>query len=364
MKDTGRKIVARFLAGLAIGLCYVWLIVDARAASAASTSALGLCARVIVPSLFPFFVCSNLFCALGLERPMERVLSRVVEPLFGVPGSGAAALFVGLTGGYPSGAQSVGALYGGGSIDRKTAKRLLLFCNNCGPAFLFGVVGPSVFGSSLAGLLLYLVHVASSLLLGIFTRKSGHMQERTAQDAENVPSVSFSSALTASVKKSGQTALEVCMFVVVFGVVTAMVQTALRPVLPDWALVIVSGLLELSGGASALAEAAMPQGVKFAIASFFLAFGGLSVHAQTKAVLSSAGLDCLPVFFPKLLHALLAGVLSLPVYALFRAQLEVAQVFLPQAPALLLPAMELMLCAAICLAFRKMAGSNLRGDRV
>ena len=190
------------------------------------------------------------------------------------------------------------------------------------------------------------------------------MQERTAQDAENVPSVSFSSALTASVKKSGQTALEVCMFVVVFGVVTAMVQTALRPVLPDWALVIVSGLLELSGGASALAEAAMPQGVKFALASFFLAFGGLSVHAQTKAVLSSAGLEGLPVFFPKLLHALLAGVLSLPIYALFRAQLEAAQVFLPQAPALLLPAMELMLCAAICLAFRKMAGSNLRRDRV
>ena len=86
------------------------------------------------------------------------------------------------------------------------------------------------------------------------------------------------------------------MFVVVFGVVTAMVQTALRPVLPDWALVIVSGLLELSGGASALAEAAMPQGVKFALASFFLAFGGLSVHAQTKAVLSSAGLEGLPVF--------------------------------------------------------------------
>ena len=125
MKDTGRKIVARFLAGLAIGLCYVWLIVDARAASAASVSALGLCAKVIVPSLFPFFVCSNLFCALGLERPMERVLSRVVEPLFGVPGSGAAALFVGLTGGYPSGAQSVGALYGGGSVDHRSLFRNL-----------------------------------------------------------------------------------------------------------------------------------------------------------------------------------------------------------------------------------------------
>ena len=151
MKDTGRKIVARFLAGLAIGLCYVWLIADSEAASAASTSALGLCARVIVPSLFPFFVCSNLFCALGLERPMERVLSRVVEPLFGVPGSGAAALFVGLTGGYPSGAQSVGALYGGGSIDRKTAKRLLLFCNTAAPRFSSALSGHQSLEAALRG---------------------------------------------------------------------------------------------------------------------------------------------------------------------------------------------------------------------
>ena len=65
MKDRGQKTGTQFLAGLAIGLCYVWLIVDARAASAACVSALGLCARVIVPSLFPFFVCSNLFCALS-----------------------------------------------------------------------------------------------------------------------------------------------------------------------------------------------------------------------------------------------------------------------------------------------------------
>ena len=364
MKKTWRETGARFLTGLGIALCYVWLIADAASASAASVSALGLCARVIVPSLFPFFVCSNVFCALGLEKPVEKALSRVMEPVFGVPGSGAAALFVGLTGGYPSGAQSVGALYGSGSIDKQTAKRLLLFCNNCGPAFIFGVVGHTVFGSGLAGLLLYLVHAASSLLLGIFSRQKGNAHKNSARYMENSPPVSFSAALTESVKKSGQTALEVCMFVVVFGVLAAMAQAALRPVLPDWALVIVSGLLELSGGASALAEASMPVGAKFALASFFLAFGGLSVHAQTKAVLSSAGLGDLPVLFPKLLHALLAGILSIPVFALLRTQLEAAQAFSLGASTLPLAAGELALCAALCLSFRKMAGSNLRRNRV
>ena len=364
MKKSRRETGARFLAGLAIGLCYVWLIADAQAASAASAAALGLCARVIVPSLFPFFVCSNLFCALRLEKPMEKALSRVMEPVFGVPGSGAAALFVGLTGGYPSGAQSVGALYASGSIDRQTAERLLLFCNNCGPAFIFGVVGRAVFGSGSAGLLLYLVHVAAALLPGFFARKKGSTYERPSQSAEQAPPMSFSAALTESVKKSGQTALEICMFVTVFGVLGAMAQAALRPVLPDWALVIVSGLLELSGGAAALAEAAIPQGAKFVLASFFLAFGGLSVHAQTKAVLASTRLESLPVFFPKLLHALLSSALSIPVYALFRTQLEAAPVSSAQAASLPFAITELALCLALCLRFRKMAGSNLRGNRV
>ena len=355
---------ARFCTALGVGCCYVWLIADSRAASAAAVSALSLCARVIVPSLFPFFVCANLFCALHLNAPLEKALSRVMEPVFRVPGAGAAALFVGLSGGYPSGAQSVGALFESGSIKKDSAGRLLLFCNNCGPAFIFGVVGQTVFGSGLAGLLLYLVHAASALLLGFFAREKGGACRPAAPQARAAAPVSFSSAFTASVKKSGQTALEVCMFVVVFGVLGAMVQTALRPVFPAWALVVVSGLLELSGGAGALAAAAMPQGVKFMLASFFLAFGGLSVHAQTKAVLSSMELEDLPVFFPKLLHALLAGALSIPVYLLFAAQLESAQAFGAETAPLLLPAVEFFLCAAICLVFRKMAGSNFPAGRV
>ena len=171
MKQNSEKTRVRFLQALAIGACYVWLIVRPEDASLAAAGALSLCAKVIVPSLFPFFVCANLFCALHLTQPLERALSSVMQPVFGVPGSGAAALVVGLTGGYPSGAQTIAALYAAGSIDKKSAGRLLLFCNNCGPAFIFGVVGPAVFGSRLAGLLLYIVHCTSALLLGTLPRK-------------------------------------------------------------------------------------------------------------------------------------------------------------------------------------------------
>ena len=364
MKQNLEKTRVRFLQALAIGACYVWLIVRPEDASLAAAGALSLCAKVIVPSLFPFFVCANLFCALHLTQPLERALSGVMQPVFGVPGSGAAALVVGLTGGYPSGAQTIAALYAAGSIDKKSAGRLLLFCNNCGPAFIFGVVGPAVFGSRLAGLLLYIVHCTSALLLGTLPRKKTAVLPSENTNAAQEAPPSFSAALTVSVRKAGQTALEVCMFVLLFGVLTALVQSALKAFLPPLALTALSGILELSGGAGALAELSTAQGVKFTLASMLLAFGGLSVHAQTRAVLTPTGLGSLPVFLPKLLHALTAGLLSIPVYRLFDAQLASSVAFAACGAGAGFALMELTLSVLACLIFRKMAASNLHRDRV
>ena len=360
-----KNIWVHFLQALLIGTCYVYLILCPKAASAAAVSGLKLCGQVIVPSLFPFFVCADLFCALGLTARLERPLSRVMEPVFGVPGSGAAALVLGLTGGYPSGAQAVSRLYADGRIDRKTAQKLLTFCNNCGPAFIFGVMGWSVFESTLAGLLLYLVHISSALLLGVFLKGRQAGRSAAVRRAEASPEpVSFSVAFTKSVLQAGKTALTVCMFVIVFAVLSAMLNGVLTHLLPARAAAILTGVLELSGGAAALAQASFSQGAKFVLSSMLLAFGGLSVHAQTKAVLEQAGLSGLRVFLPKALHAALAGLISVPVYALFRAQLEAAPAFAAERGWLLPAAAQAVLGAAACIGFRKMAGSNLRRHRV
>lgn len=229
MKQNSEKTRVRFLQALAIGACYVWLIVRPEDASlAAAGAAFSLCEGGLCRLLFPFFVCANLFCALHLTQPLERALSGVMQPVFGVPGSGAAALVVGLTGGYPSGAQTIAALYAAGSIDKKSAGRLLLFCNNCGPAFIFGVVGPQCSEAGLPGCF-YTSSIAPPRCCWELSRakKTPFFPPKMQTPRREAPP-SFSAALTDSVRKAGQTALEVCMFVLLFGVLTALVQSALK----------------------------------------------------------------------------------------------------------------------------------------
>ncbi len=53
------------------------------------------------------------------------------------------------------GAKSVIALYENGTCSKVEAERLLSFCTNSGPAFIFGIVGAGVFSGGRIGLLLY-----------------------------------------------------------------------------------------------------------------------------------------------------------------------------------------------------------------
>lgn len=159
--------VKKLGAALFVALLMAGLIAFPQAAAEAARDGLLTCFQVIIPSLFPFFVLASLCIALGLAGYMGQYLSPLMRPLFGVSGSGATALVLGLVGGYPLGAKAVASLYENGSCTEEEANRLLRFCNNSGPAFVVGAAGAGVFGSTILGLWLYAAHVVAAILTGL-----------------------------------------------------------------------------------------------------------------------------------------------------------------------------------------------------
>ena len=135
------------------------LIFASQSVISASKNALNICATLILPSLFPFFVISILLAKLGFPKYLEKLFAPAAAKIFSVSGAGISALFVGLCGGYPMGAAYIAQLYEDKIIRREEAEHLLAFCNNSGPAFIVGVMGAGVFKSAKIGLLLYAVHI-------------------------------------------------------------------------------------------------------------------------------------------------------------------------------------------------------------
>ena len=267
------------------------LIIYPRESSAAAANALDTCIRTLIPSLFPFFVLS------GIMRLPEKFAAPLTSRLFRVGGACAAPILTGLVSGYPVGAASAVSLYREGRCSKDEAERLIAFCNNAGPAFIFGVVGVSVFKSSRAALLLYVVNAIVSLTVGAVLG-TGH---RAAYSPPSSPS--RAPGFTASVKTAVSSVLNVSAFVIFFAVYIKLAGMYIHfssPILES----LLTGFVELSSGLMSL-DGFTP--LNAALASAMLGWGGISVHCQVLSFTSDTDLSLKRYFLARLAHGVLCA---------------------------------------------------------
>lgn len=333
------------LPALALAAAFAALLRFPQEVSASVTEGLRLSVSVLIPSLFPFFICVNLTSALGLTGVLARVFAPVMRRMFHVSGAGCTAVLCGAAGGYPSGAQCVAALYREGQLSRAEAEYLLLFCNNAGPAFLFGAVG-TVLGIGMTGcLLLWGIHLLSALVIGLVNRP----KEAPNAALPHVQRANASGAVVEAVRSARQAVLQITMFVAAFSVLARLLTMAAAHILPDGVCTVLTGMLELSGGIAALANLPITLRWKLALASFFLGFGGLCVCMQTQAVLAPAGLSGCGMLLAKLAQGLLAALITFFLAPLLPEAVTASAGTLPGAFAA-----GLLACGGICLGWRKM----------
>ncbi len=319
----------------------VWCIIAAAAlilspavAVSAGRDGVRLCLETVIPSLFPFFVLSGFVVRMNFAQRAGRLLSPVMRPIFGVPGTGAVPLLLGFIGGYPVGAKTVAEMYSSGQCSRRDAVKMLFFVSNTGPAFIIGVAGAAVFKSVKLGFILYGCHIAAALLTGIlariFSRKSSpenvHEASSTALSAPPA-SAAFTTAVTSSVTSI----LNVCGFVVLFTVILRLIEvykvtaflirllsfTGLSPVLSGK---LISGFMELTTGIWSLSETSANLTFSFTAAAFMLGWGGLAVHCQAASFLSESGLPISHYIFGKLVHGTISAVIARLTLSLFAAE--------------------------------------------
>lgn len=319
-------------------LAYVYLFAFPREASAAVTDGLRLCAAVVLPSLFPYFVLTNCVVSSGIaERVSDRI--RFCGRLLNVQ-NGASALLLGFLGGYPLGAKTLAALAKEDRISNRQASDLLPLVNNGGASLFLSMIGGKLFGSIYIGVMLLCIHILSAVAVSLLFRPV-NTTERTERRTRSFSEFRFVSA----VHDAAATALTVSAFIVVFAVITnAAAQVLGRKSL---AALLLSGALELSGGCHAAVSSSLPESLRAALCSLFAGWGGLCIHAQTAAVLDGIDIRFSRYLTAKAMHGLFAFAMTLFYFSPHRHQCMI-----------LLPL--LMAFSIFFLCFRKKTGGNSR----
>ena len=250
-----------YAAGAALFLLFLFSSADARQGAA---DGLRLWGTLLVPSLLPYFAAAGLLTRLGAVDALARRLAPAAARLFGVSGAGAAVFLLGLSGGYPLGAASIGALYRDGWLRKDEAEHLLAFCDNSGLAFAVGALGGAV---TAAG--------QTILQIGAY--------------------VIFFSALIASLGALGFPD-------------TLAGELALCTGGPlSFFRALFTGTLELSSGVGAMAGLPLTPG-SLALGEFLLSWGGLCVHGQAGA--AAEGLKMRKRLGGKLLQGVFSAALA------------------------------------------------------
>lgn len=293
---------------------------------------LSLWANSVVPSLFPFFVATELLMNTNFVNSIGRFLNKIMKPLFNIRGEGAFAFIMGLISGYPVGAKIACNFRENNICSKEECERLLSFTNNSGPLFIVGTVGISMYGNSTIGLLLLITHILACITVGSIFRfwksenkSPDYISSKTSASPKykNVTFSNLGDVLGKSITNSISTILMIGGFVVIFSSVISILRASgilnslvvlLTPTFiflhidSSFIYGIITGLLEITNGISFISSINIKHiSVNIIITAFLLGCGGLSVLLQVWSITSKTDLSIKPYFYGKLLHGTLAA---------------------------------------------------------
>lgn len=295
-------------------------------------SGLILWATSVIPSLFPFFVSTELLMHTNIVNQLGFFLNKFMKPLFNIRGEGSFAFIMGIISGCPIGAKIACSFRQNNICTKEECERLLSFTNNSGPLFVIGTVGILMFKNTIIGILLFITHFLSSISVGIIFRF--WKRNKTSNDYTKHPSSSTSKnktvllnnlgeVLAESITSATSTLLLIGGFIVLFSSIISILKSSgilngcalfITPIFElinidtSFCMPLISGFIEITNGIASISNIPCKKlSINIILTAFLLGFGGISILLQVLSITSKTDLSIKPYILGKLLHGILAS---------------------------------------------------------
>lgn len=320
---------------LIILLVLIGILKNPQISVKAATEGLMTWFNLVLPSLLPFFIISEILISIGFIDIIGYLLEPLMKPIFNLPGISAFPLSMSVISGYPMGGKIVSNLIKDNLITTSDGERTLILASTSGPLFMLGAVTVGILGNiKLAPLILY-PHYLGVITLGILFRfyKSKNNNIKINKNpinisllikkfspAKKLPPIGF--ILGNSVKNSMNSLFLIGGFIIFYSVVIELLFISkfidliyyVFPIDKITLQGILAGIIELTIGCKKIANSSLSLITKISIINFFIGWSGLSIHSQVMAFLSSTDINGKVYIFAKFLHGVLASIYGVILY--------------------------------------------------
>jgi sporulation integral membrane protein YlbJ len=272
----------------------------------------------IFPSLFPFFVLSDILIKCGIPEFMGNLFKNLMNKMFKISGITAFIFFMSIISGNPTNAKYTRELYLEGKINKYEATKILCFTCFSNPLFILGTVSILFLNNKDVGVLILLCHYLGNLIIG-FCMRNYHPSKKENNKTSLKEAIemmhnkrisnnkSFGSIITNSIISSVNTLLLILGVITVSLVLTTILDLNIN--LNSTFQSVLNGFVEMTQGLKYISLEAIPLKLKCVLTVMILSFGGLSVHMQVMSILSDTDIKYLPFLCARICHSVISSLL-------------------------------------------------------
>ena len=257
----------------------------------------------IFPSLFPFFILSELLINYGFVELLSEIFKPFMNLLFKTRGVCSFIFIMSIISGIPSNAKYIKELYQNNLIDEKEGTKLLMFTHFSNPLFILGTVSILFLNSKKVGILILFCHYITNFIIGIIFRNYYPTKEYNTKinlkkailamhNKRISNNKSFGNILTNSLINTINTLLLILGVITFFLVITTIINCNIN--LNLYHQSILNGIFEITQGLKSISNLPISLKTKTTICAMILSFGGLSGHMQIMSILSDTKIKYLP----------------------------------------------------------------------
>ena len=334
------KTLPRILFLIAIIISLVGIILNPVLSLDSAKSGLSIWFSIVIPSLLPFFIISEILIKIGFVDFIGKLLEPLMKPLFNLPGNAAFPITMSLISGYPVGAKLTSRLRQERLITKNEGDRLISFSSTSGPLFMLGGVSIGMLQDPGLAPLILIPHYLSFFILGILSsfypsRDRRHLAKKTDSIFTELKKIyidwlgtkkSIGSLISKSVKESMDTIILIGGLVVFYSVLVEVVFNmslinnflhSLSDFLSlnyDLVKGFFSGIFEVTIGCKNVASSDASLITKVLGINFLIGWSGLSVHSQAFSFINSTDLNGKRYIISKFFHGVFSTLITYVLY--------------------------------------------------
>lgn len=297
--------------------------------------------NIIIPSLLPFFIVSEILRNIGFVDFLGKLLKPLMKFLFNVPGVSAFPFSMSLASGYPMGAKIVSDLRMNNTLSRIEAERTICFSSTSGPLFMLGAVSIGMLNNPAVAPLIIYPHYLGAITIGFilsFYKRDKEPSTITRKKIKNKNNIivkinvdfSIGQVLNNSVRNGLNSITLIGGFIIFYSVLTELlfaskffnhfiestINTIPLNIDSDIIKGFIAGILELTTGCRLISNANISLVHKVLIINFLIGWSGFSIHSQVLSFINNTDIDSKIYIFSKFLHGLLASFYGFILYSI------------------------------------------------